>query len=227
MLLLDPGCFSQRPSRESRWRHVLGADRGPGFTGPYSCLVIHRLWVYEKHTCLDAYMQSAALMFYIFTFSLIFLPLQECLQGGYTRHQPVPTSPRMQNSREGMNMYTRQFWPPESWSMIVTYHDACSVQGMMRPRPCCLFSDLVLFAPLRLGCLVDISWKSMSETRMSGTDTGHEANSWKKMQGHVQWWYLKCSSTFLAVLFFFFAMPMNPCVVQFWAEGLFGYFFDN
>lgn len=133
--MLDPGCFSQRPSREPRWRHVLGADRGPGYKGPYSCLVIHRLWVYEKHTCLDAYMQSAALMFYIFTFSLIFPPLQECLQGGYTRHQPVPSSPLDAEQPGGdEHVYQAVLTPRElkhdsdlSWCLLCAGNDAAKI----------------------------------------------------------------------------------------------------
>ena len=90
----------------------------------------------------------------------------------------------MQNGWEGMNMYIpHSVLTPRELKHDLTCHDACSVQGTMGPRPYCPFSELTLFTPLWLGCLVDISWKSITKTR---TNTEHEGNLWRKMQGLVR-----------------------------------------
>lgn len=107
----------------------------------------------------------------------------------------------------------RSILTPRELKHDLTCHDACSVQGTMGPRPYCPSSELTLFTPLWLGCLVDISWKSITKTR---TNTEHEASLWRKMRGMVSsdtWSALVLFWLFFSFLFFCSVHELLCCLV--------------
>lgn len=135
---LAPECFSQRPSQEPLWRPVQGAGRRPGFRGPHSCLVIHRLQVYEMHTHTWTLVCNLPPWCFIFSFLVqYFYPHFSRMLAGWVYRTPAcckePKDAKELGGDE--HIYQAVIWPPESWSMTVACQDACSVPGTVGPRP--------------------------------------------------------------------------------------------
>ena len=158
--------------------------------------------------------------------SLIFLPpfFKDACRAGIHNCSLFHGAPGCRIAGRGWTCIPRSVLTPRELKRDMICRDACSVQGTKGPRPDCPSSELILFTPLWLGCLVDVLWKGVTKTR---TDTEREANLWKTMQGVVRsdtWSALVLFWLFCFFFFFFFQCP--------WTLVLFGvgcsvFFFNN